>query len=388
MAMHDCIRTEVKAARLPPCWTTSDLLRNDALRMQFTESSLRTAPPNQSVSLEGLNLGTGASLDLAHPRYYRVGRRHGALEFALPEDAFAHRAGGLREDRGVREPAADSDDLNAEAIVEDDESVEESLGEAPIACAAGSQAYDALWAVVDTVNQEQPWDDRLRNYVWKGRTFFETQRDLAGILWRGSVLARLLEPPGRWNQEDEAQAVKWAMEIFAWGGTRQRQPVTPTKVAGVLANAMRGGLSETNAPMNSGYTKVASFATAFLEGEPGRTPQVINDSRVAAALTSRLDCELQRRGLDPGQVFPGLGTVNAARGGTRPRQLSLNWPSAYGRWSGQFAATQVVKCIRDILNERSPEGGHIFPRMPCPEPEDNCDWTMRAVEAVLFMDGY
>jgi hypothetical protein len=41
--------------------------------------------------------------------------------------------------------------------------------------------------------------------------------------------------------------------------------------------------------MNNGYTKVASFGTAFFEGISNRHSQVINDYRVAASLASRLD---------------------------------------------------------------------------------------------------
>jgi hypothetical protein len=133
--------------------------------------------------------------------------------------------------------------------------------------------------------------------------------------------------------------------------------------------------------MNSGYTKVAAFGTAWLEEMENGRPQVINDSRVATSLTWRLDRIPQEQGLAPADVFPGLGRVEAARGGTRPRPLVLDWPNAYQRWSGQFAATSVVLAIRDILNRDD-----AYPAMSCGERE--VPWTARGVEAVLFMDGY
>ena len=48
--------------------------------------------------------------------------------------------------------------------------------------------------------------------------------------------------------------------------------------------------------MNSGWTKVAAFASAHLESVPGRHPQVIFDSRVATAILSRLDSLLAKAG--------------------------------------------------------------------------------------------
>lgn len=184
-----------------------------------------------------------------------------------------------------------------------------------------------------------------------------------------------------WNQQDKTRAVAFANRIFEWGGTRQKSPVTWEKVRHTLANAVLNRVEHPKAPMNSGYTKVAAFATVWLEGVAGRRPQAINDSRVATALTWRLDSILQAHNWSPAEVFPGLGTVEAARGDTRPRKMSLPWPSAYQKWSGQFAATAVVLAIRDILNE---DGD--FP--PMPFGEHKLPWTARGVEAVLFMDGY
>lgn len=135
--------------------------------------------------------------------------------------------------------------------------------------------------------------------------------------------------------------------------------------------------------MNSGYTKMTSFRTAFFEDSSEGCPQVINDSRVAASLTTHLDKIIAGyEQNNPRAIFPGQGTVDAARGRTRPRQLELDWPNAYRCWHGQFAATQFVLRIRDILNKSD-----FYPRMP-DTLGNRIDWTMRGVEAVLFMDGY
>ena len=278
----------------------------------------------------------------------------------------------------AEQPGAVSDSTTVELIVESDV----TIGEAPTApCLPDGQSREALVLLVERMQQEEPWDARLRNYVWKGRTFEETQHDLADIILQGSVLSRFIRQGVEWSRQDEARAVTWATGIFDWGGTRQKSPVTWQKVRHTLANAVFNRVEYRDAPMNSGYTKVASFGTAYLDEGSSGTPQVINDSRVATSLTCRLDAILREHGWLPTDLFPGLGRVEAARGGTRPRPLSRGWPDAYQRWSGQFAATSVVLAIRDILN-----GDDRFPKMPFGERD--VPWTVRGIEAVLFMDGY
>ena len=55
-----------------------------------------------------------------------------------------------------------------------------------------SLAHGALLKLVKTLQDEEPWDSRLENYVWKQRSFFQTQDDLADLIWEGSVLSRLI----------------------------------------------------------------------------------------------------------------------------------------------------------------------------------------------------
>jgi hypothetical protein len=95
--------------------------------------------------------------------------------------------------------------------------------------------------------------------------------------------------------------------------------------------------------MNSGWTKVAAFATVHLEEMESGRPQVIWDSRVATAVISRLD-RVVPQDAQLADLFPGLGTV-LGRGGTRPRGLSRKWPSGYGTWRGQVAGSKIVRDI-------------------------------------------
>jgi hypothetical protein len=134
-------------------------------------------------------------------------------------------------------------------------------------------------------------------------------------------------------------------------------------------------------PMNSGWTKVAALATAFLEGHPSRAPDVIWDSRVSTLLVTRMEALLLEPGIrDPSYLFPHIGTV-AGRGGTRPRKTQLGRAHAYMSWPSQFAGSCLVREIRDVLK------GESYPAMPAPNGGTK-PWTMRGVESVLFMDGY
>ena len=69
------------------------------------------------------------------------------------------------------------------------------------------------------------------------------------------------------------------------------------------------------------------------------------------------------------------GTWDAAASGTRPRGLrSRGWPNAYGSWNAQLEANSLCLEIRNCLNDLKEDG--------------RSTWTLREVEAVLFMEGY
>ncbi len=224
------------------------------------------------------------------------------------------------------------------------------------------------------------WGSRLAAYFWPTPAvgFAQTARTLAPLLAEAKRLADALGDDD-WSEADGRGAVAFAQAVFSWGGVPQPKPA-PATVAAVFRSALTGR-EHAGAPMNSGWTKVAAFATAHLESEAeGVVPQVIWDSRVATAVTFRLDELLHRaERRDPRVLFPGVGTVSG-RGGTRPRSLLLRWPSGYGRWDAQFAGSELVASVRDRLNESGsvmaePDGG-------------TAPWSVRGVEMVLFMDGY
>ena len=80
MALQDAIQIEIDAGRLQPQWTINDLLLNVALVENYRTSTLKTDPPNRSISSPGLNLGNGFRVRKgATPAYVRVGRKGGGV---------------------------------------------------------------------------------------------------------------------------------------------------------------------------------------------------------------------------------------------------------------------------------------------------------------------
>jgi hypothetical protein len=226
------------------------------------------------------------------------------------------------------------------------------------------------------------WPARLRSYFWPHPVMDlrATAETLAPWFDEAGALSRRLLDGAGWGSEERRRAAVLAWSMLTWGGVTRQEAFSEATVEAVYRRAL--GLDQgEGAPMNSGWTKVAAMATAFLEGEWDRAPHVIWDSRVSTSIVWRLDRTLaETRVVDPKRSFLGLGVVGG-RGGTRPRSLRLRWAHPYGRWWGQEAGSAIVREIRDVLNE----GSHGW--MPLPDGGEG-RWTIRGVESVLFMDGY
>jgi len=233
------------------------------------------------------------------------------------------------------------------------------------------------------------WAARLCAYFWPSPAvdYIITHKIITPLLHSAQELATALEHNGKWTDSEGERAVELAEEIFQWGGVPQLRP-TSEVVRHVFENALAARRVHQDAPMNSGWTKVVSFATAHLEGKPGRHPQTIWDSRVATSLTWRLDRMFTEAGINElSRLFPSIGTV-AGRGGTRPRALQLRWPIGYRRWPCQFAGSTLVGQISDVLNHGARlDSGGPYMEMPLPNGSTG-QWTVRGVEMVLFGDGW
>jgi hypothetical protein len=233
------------------------------------------------------------------------------------------------------------------------------------------------------------WDQRLKAYFWPTpRSGWITAcNEVERILDHGRATVERNACCQKSTPEQQDEAVRWANAVFAWGRVPQRKVVTSKDVDDCITAALLGNAAAT-APMNSGWTKVAAFASAAAEKNGFARENVVQiaiwDSRVAASIIRRLD-GLMPVNSDPRQLFPGIGTV-PDRGGARPGRLRLGWPNGYQSWRTQIAGSKLVECIRALLN--SPlKGGQRYPRMPLPDGGTSA-WNTRGVEMVLFMDGY
>jgi hypothetical protein len=210
------------------------------------------------------------------------------------------------------------------------------------------------------------WQARLNAYFWPSPNdgYNATVARIKTLTKLGSDLAQTVDT---WDEATGRLAVKWANDVLQWGRVPQRE-VSPEIVRAVIQAALTGNYGR--APMNSGWTKVAAFATAHLE-EEGRA-HAIWDSRVSWSLVRRADALLYESDIRAvPKWLAGIGKV-PGRGGTRwKHELHLHWPYAYGSWRSHIAATELIRDIRDVL--RIERGGL---------------WTIRTVEMVLFMDGY
>lgn len=224
------------------------------------------------------------------------------------------------------------------------------------------------------------WDARLHAYFWPnpGINVAVTATHLRPILARCRALAMVVQTSRLWNPAEEAESVVVANEIFKWGGVPQN-PVNVTwqNVRNVFEAALTGTVTP-GTLMNSGWTKIAAFATAHL----GNSAQVIWDSRVSTSIVRRLDNIFHSAGL--GTIPPAYGGIGlvAGQGGTRnnPPQLNYKWRNGYGRWDAQFVGSAFVQEVCKILNKK---------RVSITKPSGKAgSWIVRDVEMVLFGDGY
>jgi hypothetical protein len=225
------------------------------------------------------------------------------------------------------------------------------------------------------------WPARAASYFWPHLVMDlrATHEVLSRWFDEAGDLSRRLEAGDAWNDEDERRATLLAWQMLVWGGVTKQKGFGAPLVEQVFRRAL-GLPGGDDAPMSSGWTKVAALATAFLEGHPERAPHVIWDSRVSTSIVDRLEPVLGAEGVSPKVVLPGIGPV-AGRGGTRPRPRRLKWSTGARSWRAQDAGSAFVRSVREVLNE----GQHGW--MPLPTGGEG-RWTIRGVECVLFMDGY
>lgn len=121
------------------------------------------------------------------------------------------------------------------------------------------------------------WEARLQAYFWPApkHGYRETCAAIQSLTGTSAQLIRKLSAGGGWTDAEQRQAVDLAHAVFAWGGVPQDpDTVTPSAVQAVYQAALDDDHAA-QARMNSGWTKVAAFATAHLDNSDGGRPQVI-----------------------------------------------------------------------------------------------------------------
>lgn len=231
------------------------------------------------------------------------------------------------------------------------------------------------------------WGERLRNYEWKPKDGSDGVAAARKLAAEFEAIARKIDSGAILSEADVDGLKSLARRTFAWGGVERgasKQNPSGEQIAAVIASALQWK-QVNDAFMDSGWTKVAAFGTAWLE-DANRSPQIIYDSRVAAGLIRNVEKAILTQWAgwpdhfkdylqDQLRWVPG-------RDANKLRSLQLRWKSGYKKWEPQFFGSLLVRLMRDALNAQ-PERYGLMPSEKGEHP-----WTMRGVEMVMFMEGY
>jgi hypothetical protein len=222
------------------------------------------------------------------------------------------------------------------------------------------------------------WGERLAAYFWPvpDRDWQITRPNVARLACEVQQAIRKLEVCA----VDRIVAME-LLDAFkatcVWGGVKlpESDPcVLAAEVLCVWQALSRGQRPPSGCRLNSAWTKLYAFAL------PDEC--VIYDSRVAAAVTSILDPVMHLLSCWPKwPSYKALGTI-PGRGGSRPRELRWDWRNGYGEWASQRTANLLCGEVLEEINRQATT------QCDCRQLKDPTPWTLREVEAVLFMEGY
>ncbi|WP_201860143.1 hypothetical protein [Microvirga soli] len=231
------------------------------------------------------------------------------------------------------------------------------------------------------------WRDRLQNYEWKPRNGSDGIGQARQIAADFEPVAQKIDAGLPLTDEDHELLKSLARRTFEWGGVERgatKQNPTGDQIAAVIASALQWR-HVNDAFMDSGWTKVAAFGTAWLE-DADRTPQIIYDSRVAAGLIRNVEKAILTGGEGWSDKFKAYVQDQLrwvpGRDANRLRSLQLRWRSGYQKWQPQFFGSLLVRLMRDALNAQPERYGLM------PDQDGDRRWTMRGIEMVMFMEGY
>lgn len=213
------------------------------------------------------------------------------------------------------------------------------------------------------------WANRLNTYHWDKKGWQDTSAILNDFVRQLRSLKAERDLGA--SSSLEAKALGIYNAIRDWGNPRG------TKRDGAFILERLDELwNDEISTVDSTLTKLYAFANP--------EEYIIYDSRVATAILSIAEDIYRYKTIDKKRIetvnlkfcaeYPHLGLYQGA-GGTRPRGYRWSkWPRADRNTNSQIDANDLCKRILKVLRSTQEDGRD--------------DWTMREVEAVLFMEGY
>ncbi|WP_166358404.1 hypothetical protein [Pseudomonas akapageensis] len=349
MTLHDSIILEIQNGKLASELRSSDLLGEERKVLRridgadeeryrvgfdfYAESHIATELPNNAED-------TGYWVKAGQPAKYRRVARGLYRVIAIEE---------------LEELLDESEDAAAPVLAWSQvTTLEERL-----ACFLEQEPFQIFDKMRRSHHPQQPvvgFDARLSSYFWPtpSVSYAATDLLLQGFMGRARDLQADLHA-------NAVQVLALFTDICAWGGVR-----LPTDDAQVVVdNLVRAASRSRTTPalMNSAWTKL--YAIFYPDDF------VIYDSRVATAMVAIAEqCMSDAELVTFKNSYPNLGNI-AGRGGSRPRATATIWRNAYTSWSAQLDANELAKKVLGQLNRRL-----------------NKTYSLRQLEAVLFMEGY
>lgn len=396
MALHDDILRDIMAGRVPWRFKTRDLKRIPGTSSrhyrvghgEYAENSINVVPRNHSVRPDGTDAGD----------YVRKGRKPAFLWYGHGEYELILHHRHVFEDVSREDEEFDVTEGDGETLILGNRSAistcpltmkvndalvrqiarEEHDPAATIVRYVAENPFQAYYLRKPVGTTKHGWGERLAAYYWPvpDRNWRITCAFVRGLSSEIQQAIRKLEERARDKvaAEDLLNAFK---HTCVWGGVKLPESDPYVLAAEVLRAWQR--LSDGQEPpsgcrLNSAWTKLYAFAL------PDKC--IIYDSRVAGAVTSILDPAMEQIfHWSKWESYGNLGTV-PGRGGSRPRDMRWEWPNGYGVWASQTAANLLCSDVLEKLNRQTTK------RADCRKLGDCSPWTLREVEAVLFMEGY
>jgi hypothetical protein len=379
MALHDDILWDVQQGLLPVRFSMADLRRRpdpaDPTRVlvgtdSYAKNHVNTTPRNESKHPDGSPSGD-ATRNGSVPRYVKFAGPPVTYQVLVDWRAQLRSENWPNDAEGAGEALVTGPETSAFNAV----ASEASLGSAgPVAMILNQLASASFQPRFRKRPHGAPvrgWNERLAAYFWPQPqiSWAATNVRFQGLVASAADAERALrsDPSSRKAQD---QLLRVFELVCLWGNVRLPESDVASLAAEVLntLDVLDRGL-EPSSRLNSAWTKL------YVVLRPDSF--VIFDSRVATALTSLLDRAMPAVvNQQEWRWLSDLGTV-VGRGGSRPRKVDFGWRNGYRDWRAQLAANRLCLLIQDGLNQ-----AHLA------SAQARTNWTLREVEAVLFMEGY